>query len=242
MTTAMNKLVGLVAFPFVMACAIGSSGYPTPKSDAGITDAAIKDGSPPKDVGGNCKTAPPSNVCGVSPQCGCGSNETCYVTDATGTVACIGAGSKPMGSSCKSTSECALGLTCELSACHAFCNQGSCTDPKTTSCVDLQDGNGGTVPNDSICRIKCSLDSPSTACGTGNCTPINNGAETDCIGAGTSTTCSTSNPWSCQQGAVCLTDNTCHKWCKVGTSCPSGSCQALNPSINVDGVDYGVCP
>ncbi len=232
----------LLALPFVLAaCAVGSSGFVKP--DAGDGGSTPQDsGSPPKDADPNCKTAPPSNACGVSPQCGCGANQTCDITDTAGTASCVSAGSKPMGSACSTTADCAVGLSCELGACHAFCSaSGTCTDPKTDVCVNLQDGNGGDVPNLKICRMKCSLLSPAAACGTGNCIATTNG-ETDCVGAGTSSTCSSSNPFACSQGTICLTDNTCHKWCKVGTSCTSGSCTALNPSVLVQGVEYGICP
>jgi hypothetical protein len=230
-----------LAFPFFLAaCAVGSGGFTKP--DGGDGGTATPDGSSPKDGSSSCKTAPPSNACGVSPQCGCEGNQTCDVTDTAGTVACVNAGSKPMGSSCSTTADCAVGLSCELGACHAFCDpNGACTSPKTNVCVNLQDGNGGDVPNLKICRMKCSLTAPAAACGTGNCIATSNG-DTDCVGAGTSSTCSSSNPFACAQGTICLTDNTCHKWCQVGTTCPSGSCQALNPSVLVQGVEYGICP
>ncbi len=243
----MNLRACALVLPFLtFACVAGSSGgFIKPDGgEGGVTTSdsgTSKDGSTTKDSG-SCKTAPPSNVCGVAPQCGCGSNQTCYVTDVAGTVACIGAGSKPMGATCSATSECAVGLTCELGACHSFCEGGStCSNPKTSVCVQLEDGNGGTVPNDNICRIKCSLDSPATACGTGNCTFVE-GGNTDCVGSGTSTSCSSSNPFACQQGSLCLTDNTCHKWCKVGNSCPTGSCTAFSSPAVVNGVEYGFCP
>jgi len=48
---------------------------------------------------------------------------------------------------------------------------------------------------------------------------------------------------TCPAGATCQGD-TCVAWCAIGgnTHCPGGTiCQAITPTVSVNGVDYGVC-
>src|SRR5437764_632731 len=67
---------------------------PGPALDAGTEAAAV------------CKTVPPNNRCGLDPQCGCGSNETCDVTnEATGATSCVTGGGATLGRPCSQTGD-----------------------------------------------------------------------------------------------------------------------------------------
>lgn len=236
------------------ACAVGASSIgPTPGKDAGadtqtsdtgtVSDTGITSDAP---VDPGCKKAAPSNVCGVSPQCGCGPTQTCEVDQAAldGTSSCVGAGSKAIATACTATSECAHGLTCIFGFCRPYCSSdgSKCAQAGTGNCVHLNDSSSSPIPNLLVCRLDCTLDN-ATSCGggAGNCGPDDSGG-TDCFPAGGSKTCSSSTPFACQAGYVCLTSNVCKKWCKAGSNCSSGACGSLSPAVLVGGQEYGVCP
>src|SRR5262249_31481256 len=76
-----------------------------PTLDSG--DAGTQDSG----AGAACKTTPPNNKCGLDPQCGCGANETCDVTnDASGATSCVSAGGATLGRPCQQTGDCLAGL------------------------------------------------------------------------------------------------------------------------------------
>jgi hypothetical protein len=245
----------------VSACATGSI---EPVVDAGKTEAATgvdasKDTSTTTDTGpqdtgpaidvSNCVTSPPSNVCGVFPQCGCSSNQTCEVnqTALDGTSSCIMAGTKTTGQACTATAgQCASGLTCIWGECHPYCGTSGamCTDPLTNYCVNLTDSSNNPIPNLLICHINCQLQDPS-ACGGGGEGCIYFATDTvDCYPVGTSGTCSATNT-ECKPGDVCVQQGavyTCAPWCRIGMNdCTSGTCNAFSMPPTVDGQQYGYC-
>lgn len=218
----------------------------TTDNDAGTqTDAAVD----------TCKKTAPSNKCGLVPQCGCASTETCDVQDTSGNVACVAAGKAAMGAPCTTTAGCARGLTCAFGTCHSFCdNPGSkCADPKTGSCLQVKQGSTN-IPNLAVCLVACDLRDANacggtTAAGTGVCMVDDKGA-TDCQAGGTRTLGQTCTPDDdCGPALVCVvtgsaTTGTCKKWCRVGTNDCGGSvtCGGFQTKIMVGAVEYGACP
>lgn len=216
------------------------SGKPQGGDGGGQPDAGKADS-------GSCKTAAPSNVCGLDPQCGCGASGTCDIDYQAqdGTTKCVtSSGSGQIASKCASTSDCAPGLTCGLGVCRPFCSQdmSACSQAGTGTCVQFQDSQMKPIKNFIECLVKCKLDDPSS-CGGGTegCVYFS-GNDVDCRPVKTNTgSCSSGDPM-CSPGYVCLSDNVCHQWCQIGSNCQSGACQALQSSITVDNVQYGVCP
>lgn len=204
-----------------------------------------------------CKRTAPSNACGLVDQCGCTLAQTCDIADGAGAVACVTAGLAAMGAACVNTSGCARGLTCVFGTCHAFCgNAGSaCTLAGTGGCEQVKDSTGASLPNFQVCRVSCDLRNvsgcgTSGAAGTGVCM-VDDLGNTDCIGVdGTVRTAgqTCSDTQECGPGTVCASTgssgNTCHKWCKVGSTDCGGSVQCLSFSTPVKvGTDtFGVCP
>ncbi len=203
-----------------------------------------------------CVRAPPSNKCGVAPQCGCTLAETCDVPDATGNVECVVAGTAKMGAPCVATAGCAVGLTCLSGTCHAFCgNPGSaCTIASTGSCVQVTDSANAPVPNLSVCHVACDLRNANacggtTAAGSGACI-LTDKNETDCAKAGTAAlNGSCGGAVDCAATLVCTlvgtaTTGTCKQWCRVGTNDCGGTtaCTGFGTKLMVGGVEYGACP
>lgn len=195
------------------------------KTDAGTptADAGTKvDSGSPVDAGACAKT-PPSNACGLAPQCGCAANETCDITNkTTGAVACTLAGGGPLASLCTTSSQCAKGLTCAYGACRPYCatTNTACSGMAGVGmCTDLYDPS--LVPNGKVCTITCDLRSPSAVCGSNNCIWDASVKATDCDKAGTKNlydACSTYN--DCKQGMACVNHPAfgpeCEKWCRIG--------------------------
>jgi hypothetical protein len=199
---------------------------------------------------GTCKVVPPSNICGLDPQCGCGSGGTCDIDFQTldGKTKCVqSTGMGMIASACKTTPECAPGLTCVFGACRPYCSQdmANCSQPGTNVCHQLTSGMAMMpIPNLLVCYIDCALDS-ATSCGGGNeaCVYGGNGA-TDCrdVTGANMATCNQTTA-ICSPGYVCLTNNTCKKWCKVGGNTCGGNmtCASLATKVIIKNVEYGIC-
>lgn len=256
--------VSSAVFVFIAsACATGggSSGDDGGKKDSGII-LAKDSGSGGKDTGANldtgtgkdtgtgtCQDAPPSNVCGVYPQCDCSGSQTCEVdqTALNGSSSCVPAGNKPIGGACTATaSQCAAGLTCIWGQCHAYCGTdgAACTNPNTNACVNLTDSNTNPIPNLLICHNDCELADPNSCGGGGEGCIYFDVDKVDCYPVGTTTASCNATTSICPAGQVCLTDQTsyfCLPWCRVGQNdCKSGTCNDLaGPTVN--GVTYGYC-
>ncbi len=215
------------------------SGTSVPTKDAGatVTDSGVAP---------TCAKTAPSNVCGVSPQCGCATNETCDVTNmTTGASACVKAGSGAAGASCTSSSGCLPGLTCASGVCHAYCGAGgSCTGG--ASCLSYNNASGKAIPNYDVCSVSCDLMNPKAACGSNGCGNVS-GSITNCQKAGTGLSDDSCNSAAdCSPGMLCIDDGydtVCEKWCRIGKGdCPLGfSCTALASPPVIGGVTYGFC-
>jgi hypothetical protein len=223
---------------------------PPPQSPTG-------DASAPEPT--DCKTAAPSNACGLVPQCGCGPSETCDIVDAKGTVACVAFGKAPMGHPCTATPGCAKGLTCLFGTCHAFCAEPgkACGEPGTGACVQVSGQGGVAIPNLAVCRVECAPHDPAscggkTNAGVGVCFVDSEGG-TDCQEGGTRLQGQTCSPTDdCGPGLVCVKpsvgSDTCKRWCRVGTNDCGGStqCQSFATKVFVasstGSTEYGVCP
>lgn len=234
---------------------------PPPKNDGSTVDpdSATGDGGNPEGGGEPCTTTPPSNVCGLVPQCGCLNTETCHIDDDKGNVACIAAGKAKMGAPCTGTQGCLRGLTCIFGTCHAFCDAPgtACTAAGTGQCIQVQAGQTA-VPNYKVCLVKCDLrDAQScggtTAAGTGVCI-VDDKGNTDCQEGGSKKeleTCVGNGTFEdCGPALVCVsvtsggnTTQQCRKWCRVGMNADCGGkvCQGFGTKVMVGTVEYGVC-
>jgi hypothetical protein len=220
--------------------------------DAGTTTPDTGGGS----EAGTCTKAPPSNVCGLSPQCGCASGQTCDVTGANGETTCLTAGTATLGRGCTRTEGCAIGLSCWGGACRPYCGTGgqACGTPGTGLCFQVTN-QGQAVPNAKICLVSCALEDPNSCGGTpasgpvSGCFPIGvPGADggltttTDCQETGRSTTTCNPNatpPVECAPGYACINGTSCRRWCKIGSA--ACTCGAVTPKVIISGQEYGVC-
>jgi hypothetical protein len=227
-----------------------------PVRPAGTSASTTPAETPPVDA--NCKRSAPSNVCGVTPQCGCAPTHTCDVVDSKGTARCVTAGRAPMGQPCTATAGCALGLTCIGGTCHAFCNDPgkACTAAKTGLCTQIKNSADQAIPNLAICRVACAPEDPTscggkTNAGVGVCIVDGSGG-TDCQSGGERTESQTCGPnEECGPGLVCTTrtvgsttTSTCKRWCRVGQNdCGAGkTCGGFSPEVKVGTLAYGACP
>jgi hypothetical protein len=217
----------------------GDTSAPPPSEagdDAG-DEAEAKDSAPPKDAAADvvdaaidaadasdasvvCTTVPPNNLCGLVPQCGCGVNQTCDVTnDQTGATSCITAGAGVQGAACTSTGNCALGLTCVFGACRPYCTTANQTCSNGGLCFDPQNSQGNPTPNRHVCSIQCDLRNPSAACPGNGCDWFDAQKVTDCRTAGTG-----GQDLPCNSNADCKPGFECYPFGPLITSC-QGYCR-----------------
>ena len=245
----------------LLACSSGSSraGYETTSTDStdpgkpGASDPSAsgsEQGGPGSDGGAaaeDCKTAPPTNMCGVSPQCGCAAGKTCDVVSTGGSARCVSAGTKPMGHPCSATAECAVGMTCVFGTCHAFCSKDGeqCSQPGTGACTQVKTTEGKDVPNLAVCRVACEPYDPGT-CGGAVCI-IDGDGNTECQSGGSRAEGETCSPEEeCGPGLGCVTTedkSTCRRWCRLGENDCGGDkvCTGFDPEIVVRDTAYGSC-
>lgn len=203
----------------------------------------------------SCKTSPPSNACGVVPQCGCSKAETCDVVDSKGTAKCVAFGKATMGRPCTATAGCAQGLTCVFGTCHAFCDKPgtACAQAGAGDCIQVAAQGGTAIPNLAVCTVQCAPHDPlscggKTNAGTGVCF-VDNDGNTDCQSGGSRTENQTCSPTDdCGPGLVCIKPSTgadtCKRWCRVGTNDCGGSaiCRGFSTKVMVGTAEYGACP
>lgn len=225
------------------ALAPGDAGSDGTSDDVGVD--AVPDA--PSDTNG-CKTVPPSNICGLAPQCGCGPQATCdvdYPTHSDGTTVCVtSVGTAGIGSTCTATFNCAPGLACWGGVCRPYCSTVGldCGINGTGQCE--QEYNGAqAIPNATVCEINCKLDDL-YACGggTNGCIWVG-GDQTDCanLAAYDQFSCTAQAPF-CAPGYSCLQDYSCAPWCEVSLdNCGALQCTPFNTPFVVQGIEYGVC-
>jgi hypothetical protein len=259
---SMKSIATLSVVCAVIVSACATAALPTttedggsPDVNAGTNDSSANDvstahDSAVMDVVSNCQVSPPSNVCGVFPQCGCGAMQTCEVNQTTldGSSSCIQAGTSGVGEPCTATlNQCAAGLTCVWGECHPYCGTAgaTCSNPGTNTCVNLTSGTTmANIPNFLVCHIDCQLQDATSCNGTGEGCIIFSDGSTDCYAVGTASTCSAST--QCKPGDECVYDGvstyTCVAWCRVGLNdCTSGTCNAFGTPVMVGSQEYGYC-
>ncbi|MBX3207456.1 MAG: hypothetical protein KF764_20580 [Labilithrix sp.] len=207
-----------------------------------------------------CETVPPTNKCGLDPQCGCLETETCDVTNrATGATSCVTAGTTTLGRPCSQSGDCMAGLGCLYGACRPYCKTPltKCSVGGTELCVTMPDDDGKPVPNLSFCTINCDPREPAGVCGVNAChwfaTLYAPNKVSDCNFAGNRgelQTCTYDS--DCQPGLACIEHpkhgRECERWCRIGYAGDCGSNAAFKckdvfgadaPVIN--GVKEGIC-
>jgi hypothetical protein len=228
-----------------------------PLGDAGEAGAAqgtmTLDGG--GDGGNGCAAIGPSFVCGLNPQCGCASGQTCDISnDTTGATACVDAGSSIQGDECFVTSDCQAGLTCFLGACRPYCTGdtvgGPCTGTGLGTCAQASAGDQN-IPNEEVCYVSCDLANPAAACGANGC--VHAGGQTNCETVGFAVSdedCD--DPTDCAPGYACVTfttsgsdasSSTCQAYCTfpTGTCSVGQTCQHFSTDIVLNGKTYGFC-
>lgn len=224
-----------------------------PLEDTAVLDTANAD-SAKTDAGSDAPcTVPSGAACALSPQCGCAAGTTCDVAPAnfaTGTAACVTAGSKKVHEKCTTTGECATGLTCYYDVCMPLCAaSGDCSGAGMPQCNDVQYVEGGvakSVPGMHVCMAQCDPMNPSKVCGAFTTCLFPSPAFTTCAAAGFSTTAAscTSDPFACAPGYVCVGTGDCKRWCRIGLAgdCPGGrACNKLSTAPKIGTIEYGVC-
>lgn len=192
------------------------------------------DASVPAD-GSACATVPPNNRCGLVPQCGCATNETCDVTnESTGATSCVTAGGMTLGRPCMQTGDCMEGLTCQYGACRPYCDapRTACGVAGTGLCVERADPQGKPMPNLAFCTITCDPREPSGVCGTNAChwfaTYYAPAKVSDCnFGGPAKDTEACAGDPDCAPGYACMDHPKygleCERWCRLGVA---GDCKA----------------
>jgi hypothetical protein len=237
-----------------------SSDPPPPPPSLDSADASTPDAAP------ECETASPNNKCGLDPQCGCGTNETCTVSsETTGAVSCVSAGTQTLGRPCAQTGDCVAGLACFYGACRPYCSsaRSKCSAPGTDLCVEVLDAQNQPEPNMLLCTIACDPRVPSTVCGTNAClwfpTYYSPEKVSDCNFAGATPAYSTcQSDADCKPGYACVDHPKygpeCERWCRVGVAgdCNAPSGETFPPDLSckdvfganapvINGQTEGVC-
>lgn len=230
-----------------------------PTGTTGTTEVKEADASVPEDNTA-CKTVAPNNRCGLDPQCGCATNETCTVTnETTGATSCVSAGAATLGRPCGQSGDCVAGLTCEYGACRPYCGTplSKCGIGGTDLCVAITDGSDKPIPNMNVCTIQCDPRMPAAVCGTNACHWIPKfyapSKVTDCNFGGTiaayDAVCAKDS--ECQPGLACSKHPTfgfeCEKWCRIGqapSDCAAGfTCKDVfgADAPVIGGIKEGLC-
>lgn len=224
------------------------------------TEVPEADASAPSSAPAACATVPPNNKCGLSPQCGCGPNETCEVTnETTGATSCVTAGSATLGRPCTQTGDCLAGNTCMYGACRPYCSKAgtTCAVGGTELCTDVIGDDDKPMPNLSVCTIQCDPRVPSAVCGTNACEWFAdyyapNNKISDCNFGGTKGALEVCEVTAdCKAGLACNDHPKygpeCEKWCRIGqtpSDCSAGfTCKDVfgaNAPV-VGGVKEGLC-
>ena len=200
----------------------------------------------------------------ISPQCGCGTGEGCYL-NTSGVRVCAVAGSVPEGGSCDADL-CAPGTGCvnvsttatDIGLCKRWCaSDADCTGGPGSLCITSLTGT-----SERVCTSSCDVISQSGCSATTFCSiyeEMGTGRRlTDCQGpvglGGQGAACVDDS--SCQRGFACIDVGggvrNCLRWCRrtpapMVSDCASVgaglSCFRLGsaPGLVFNGTEYGVC-
>ncbi|AKU97994.1 hypothetical protein AKJ09_04658 [Labilithrix luteola] len=264
-------VTAVIAVIAVSACSQTTPPADEPSDDQTTTSKPTKDGgsgnnggqiptTPGKDASadsGVCKTTPPTNRCGLVPQCGCGTNETCDVTNPqTGATSCLTAGNMTLGRPCSQSGQCVQGLACVFGACRPYCESptSKCTAPGTDFCMSIAD-KGSPNPDLAVCSITCDPRMPQAVCGQNTCIWFPKeyipAKFTDCNAPGPGVQYDLCNSvYDCGPGLACVMHPTqgqeCERWCRLGQvgDCGIGlTCKDAfgSDAPTIDGIKLGVC-
>lgn len=232
------------------AISTADSGSIIPGDDSGGGDDTSI--IPTEDTGGGGSCTPAvgtGSTCGTFPQCGCSAGENCDIIQTDGKAECQSAGSAGLNEPCSALGDCVKGASCIGGLCRPFCGGDSdCGGGKCVNATYTPTGSSTPVdvPGFQICFTSCDPISPSSKCGSQNCTLLDDGTAT-CVGAGSAkgTGACTADPNACAPGYVCLSSGDCLHWCRVGMSgdCVSsgGTCTSFSTKVYLGSVEYGVC-
>lgn len=254
-----------------VACTMDRCAEPSGTCTATPNDALCAAGETCNSVTG-CQPGTPScseSPCKlVSPQCGCGAGQACYM-DPDGVRSCATAGSGATRSACTAIADCQAGNTCiglsaSVGGCHRFCNTDSdCGGQPGALCIiGLEDSSGGAL-SETVCTMGCEPAS-NTGCPAGSWCFLGQesaGAMRDLshctadpVGPGTQGAfCATQD--DCAPGHICLDPdgfgNQCLHLCRnpstvsptFNADCPNTlyDCYSLDPAIALGSTTYGVC-
>ena len=258
--------VGLLVSSWVVACATGESlpvdGGTGPDATVPIVveDAAVGFDSAIRSDGSTDATPTDASTCatpcGLAPQCGCNSSDTCDLDD-TGKKACVPSGTGLAGRPCLGTRECARGLVCANGVCRAPCETAgaACVGPREGKCgpYPKSETDGGPTVEYTACAVTCDY-GDEASCGfkqndllAAACVyrPSTNAVE--CLKVRNvqlqSGLCNADA--ECGAGRVCIPQtgfSTCRRLCKVGDPTACGGCGGFATPRVVAGVTYGFCP
>ncbi len=197
----------------------------------------------------------------TAPQCGCPETQACTI-DTTNERACVEAGSATAGQPCNASTLCEPGTMCVgyqtgLLSCAPFCaTDADCTAPGGLCTINLSDGNGGDVPNVTLCSENCNpvtntgCQVQGTSCQVGLRDMIDPYTLCTPSGAGVQQAACTDSS-DCAPGFACLNTaqmtTLCFQWCDVqAANCPGALvCQALEISpgvpLTIGNTTYGAC-
>ena len=196
----------------------------------------------------------------VSPQCGCGMGQGCYLSGATRT--CAAAGATAVGAGCTTASDCTPGSGClnvsrdptrAVNMCLAHCDTD--TDcPAGGVCGSITDSAGAVIPMTGACSLNCNLMTGGGCLAGSRCaafggTPTTPTWHTNCTGpigtGGSGAACTDVS--GCQPGLSCV-GMRCLRWCTnpgvlgtAGGCLASQACFGFTSPITISGVTYGVC-
>ena len=186
-------------------------------------------------------------TCDDFPQCGCTANQNCDVTDATGVTACEPAGSVPAYGNCTALGQCGVGYQCVGTVCQPFCGSNNDCPGAGRECIQVLSGATGNppIPADFVCTSGCNPIDPQAICGPGTTCDFFDITHTQCFGPSGfgmgANGCTQTNPFLCAPGYICLSDNSCMKWCRIGHNDCSGAQTCLDLGDSLGGVEYGYC-
>jgi hypothetical protein len=198
-----------------------------------------------------------SSACSIFSPNDCGAGKKCSIADeSTGLTACVKAGNRTAWTKCGGDGDCAAALFCDhlTGVCKPVCMAaGDCPEPSgKAQCVDALTDGLKKIPGLKICTAHCHPETAAPcddAFGPVTCYYDIPYVEFDCAqtpNLGNGASCKGIPLAACADGLGCVND-TCRKWCSpptpLSSDCPwAGTCGALNPKVQYEGAEYGVCP